>query len=211
MNTRFDIKIAGKGKVNAVEFAATGGGRCDTATGRIAFDVEFSRLARGSHPLANLLGVLIIPTVFGREHDGARNLMSLTGGNFEFTQVMTAKGIAVTSKGSMSRTADDEVTWRSSAEGTVRLADVSAIEPFSAVMLPRKAGHVVDVLSIPLVQRGRRLVVHAIRDFRFTPRARLAQHQIRHITVKPTVRRLSVGVAITSDIFPFPGAARLAR
>lgn len=211
MNTRFDIKIAGKGKVNAVEFAATGGGRCDTATGRIAFDVEFSRLARGSHPLANLLGVLIIPTVFGREHDGARNLMSLTGGNFEFTQVMTAKGIAVTSKGSMSRTADDEVTWRSSAEGTVRLAGVSAIEPFSAVMLPRQAGHVVDVLSIPLVQRGRRLVVHAIRDFRFTPRARLAQHQIRHITVKPTVGRLSVGVAITSDIFPFPGAARLAR
>ena len=111
----------------------------------------------------------------------------------------------------MSRTGDSEVTWRSSAEGTVRLADVSAIEPFSAVMLPRKAGHVVDVLSIPLVQRGRRLVVHAIRDYRFTPRATLAQHQIRHITIKPKVDRLSVGVTITSDIFPFPGTARLVR
>jgi len=211
MSTRFDIKIAGTGTVNAVDFSATGGGRCDTSTGRIAFDVEFSRLAGGSHPLANLLGVLIIPTVFGRQHDGAQNLMSLTGGNFQFTQVMTAKGIAVTSTGSMSRTGESEVTWRSSADGTVRLADVSAIEPFSAVMLPRKAGHVVDVLSIPLVQRGRRLIVHAIRDFKFTPRAKLAQHQIRHITVKPKVDRLSVGVAITSDIFPFPGAARLVR
>lgn len=211
MSTRFDIKIAGAGTVNAVDFSATGGGRCYTGTGRIAFDVEFSRLARGSHPLANLLGVLIIPTVFGREHDGAQNLMSLTGGNFRFTQVMTAKGVAVTSQGSMSRTGEGEVTWRSSAEGTVRLADVSAIEPFSAIMLPRKAGHVVDVLSIPLVQRGRRLVVHAIRDFRFTPRASLAQHQIRHITVKPKVDGRSVGVAITSDIFPFPGTARLAR
>ncbi len=211
MSTRFDIKIASTGTVNAVDFSATGGGRCDTSTGRIAFDVEFSRLARGSHPLANLLGVLIIPTVFGRQHDGAQNLMSLTGGNFQFTQVMTAKGIAVTSTGSMSRTGESEVTWRSSADGTVRLADVSAIEPFSAVMLPRKAGHVVDVLSIPLVQRGRRLIVHAIRDFKFTPSAKLAQHQIRHITVKPKVDRQSVGVAITSDIFPFPGAARLMR
>lgn len=211
MNTRFDIKIAGSGNVNAVAFSATGGGRCDTASGRIAFGVEFSRLARGSHPLANLLGVLIIPTVFGREHEGAQNLMSLTGGNFRFTQVMTAKGVSVTSEGSMSRTGDGEVTWRSNAEGTVRLADVSAIEPFSAVMLPRKAGHVVDVLSIPLVRRGRRLIVHAVRDFRFTPRATLAQPQIRHITVKPKVDRLSVGVSITSDIFPFPGGDRLLR
>jgi hypothetical protein len=209
MGISVGIKIDGSGRVNDVEFTAVGHGLCDTGTGRISFGVNFSRLATGSHPLANLLGVLILPTVFGREHGEAENLLTLTGGNFQFIQVMTGDGIDVASKGEMSRTGDEEVTWRSEAQGVVRLVDVSPIETFAAVMLPRGPGHVIDVLAIPLVEKGRRMVLHAIRDFKFEPTAALKRHQIRQISVVPNVESLSVNVAITSDIFIFPGSAQL--
>jgi len=73
----------------------------------------------------------------------------------------------------------------------------------------RGPGHVVDVLAIPLVEKGGRTIVHAIRDFRFEPTAELKRHQIRQISVAPKVESLSVSVAITSDISIFPGSDEL--
>jgi hypothetical protein len=132
---------------------------------------------------ANLLGGLILPMVFGREHGEAENLMNLTGGNSQFIQVMTDDGIDVASKGEMSRTRESHVAVESARSSSA--VDVSVIESFAAVMLARGPGHVVDVLAILLVEKGGHTIVPAIRDFKFEPTAELKRHQIRQISVVP--------------------------
>jgi hypothetical protein len=203
MPAPFTIKIESSGTINGVQFEGTGAGKCDTSTGRITFGATFSEVAEGTTPFGNLLGVLIIPTVFGREIGEARNLMTLTDGNFAFTQVIAGDGIHVRSHGHMSRTGESEVTWRSAGQGQVKLGSVTAIEPFAALMLPQGAGKIVDVVAIPLVEGGKRRTLHALRHFTFTPRAELKVPQLRHITVIPQVDGKTVNVDINSTISLF--------
>ena len=203
----FNLRVSGTGSVNGVSFEATGAGRGDSRSGELAFEVSFSDVPRGTDPLVNLLGVLIIPTVLGREEDGAVNLMTLAGGDFEFTQVLSGEGVDISSVGRMTRSADDELVWTSEAEGTADLAGVTAIEPFEAVMVPQGPGRFVDVLRIPLVVRGRPRHVHAVRQFTFSPGAELPQLQLREITVDPAQDGKAVSVSIRSTIRPFTSTA----
>jgi hypothetical protein len=149
------------------------------------------------------LGVLIIPTVLGRPLGRAVNLMTLTDGVFEFTQVLTGEEIDVSSVGKMSPSGDGELTWTSQAEGSAQLKGVTAIEPFEAVMIPQGAGKLPDVLEIPLIVREQTRRIHAVRNFTFTPKSELHQLQLRHISIEPETKGNTVGVNIVTSIREF--------
>ena len=206
--TRFRLQIRGSGTINGVTFDAVGSGTGDTETGELSFKVTFSEISKGVDPLACLLGVLIIPTVLGRTSGNAVNLMTLAHGVFEFTQVLSGEGVNISSVGNMSRSGDEELTWRSEAEGSAQLKGVTAIEPFEAVMIPQGAGKVTDVLEIPLVGSRQTTRVHAVRNFTFTPRSELHQLQLRHIAIEPETTENTVGVNIMTTIREFTAAAR---
>jgi hypothetical protein len=158
-------------------------------------------MPRGSDPIANLLGILIIETtVFGREIEDAVSLMTLADGVFEFTQMVAGEGIDVRSVGDVSRSGDREFTWRSQAEGRVRMKNIKAIEPFEAVMIPQSFGRVIDVLELPLVVGAETRRAHVVRYFTFTPRSELRQLQLRRITIRPKVDGRTAAVDITATI-----------
>jgi hypothetical protein len=207
MPEAYGLGIEGRGRVNGMDYVVSGRGRCDPRVGDIAFDVSFSHIAPGCAPLGQLLGVLIIPTVFGREIGQARNLLTIAGGEFSFAQAMAADGIAVESEGSMSRPARRELVWRSRAAGNVRLGEVSAIEPFSAIMLPQGGGKILDVLTIPLIENGARRMVQAVRTFTFRPGAELPERQLRRISIETKVDGARIGVSIHSELSVFPRVA----
>jgi hypothetical protein len=205
---RFGLQIMGSGTINGVTFDAAGGGTGNTETGELSFRVTFSEISTDVDPLANLLGVLIIPTVLGRTLGRAVNLMTLTDGVFEFTQVLSGEGINISSVGSMSRGGDEELAWTSKAEGSAQLKGVTGIEPFEAVMIPQGAGKVIDVLEIPLIVGRQTRRVHAVRNFTFTPRSELHQLQLRHIAIEPEIEGNTVGVNIMTTIREFTAAHR---
>lgn len=204
----YTLKIQSTGIVNGTRFTGTGDGHCDSATGRIGFRVTYSDFPANADPFANLLGTLIIPTVFGLETKGAHNLLSLCEGNFHFSQTMAGDDISLHSHGSMSRTGKSELLWQSAASGKLSIPAVTQIDTFSAMMLPQGLGRFVDVIDIPLIADGRRRSVHALRHFTFAPRAGLDRPQLRAISVTPKVQGKTVEVDITSVIscFPLPPA-----
>jgi hypothetical protein len=200
----FDLGISGSGTINDVTFDVQGRGVGNTATGEFSFEVTFSDIARDTDPFANLLGVLILPTgAFGREIENARGLMTLAGGVFEFSQLIAGEGIQVRSTGNISRVNAREFVWNSHAEGVVKLKQVSAIEPLQVVMLPQGAGKLTEVISLPLIEQGRRIIAQSVRHFTFTPGAELKQLQLRHALVKHSVEGASVRVDTRSTIQPF--------
>lgn len=211
-NDVFRIQIVGSGSINDVSFTAEGDGTGDTKTGRLRFDATFSEVPRDTDAFANLLGVLIIPTnVFGQELGDAVNLMTLAGGEFEFTQEITGEGIYTSSSGKVERSGDDEFTWSSRAEGRVELSSVDAIKPIDAVMIPSGRGTLTEVLTLPIVERGVERPLQAVRQFSYEPRSELSRLQLRRIEIEPRIedRRVSVDIrsVITTFDKPQPRAA----
>lgn len=200
----YRLRIEGSGRINDTEYTAAGDGTCDPEAGDIRFQVAFSQIASNADPLGHLLAVLIIPTVFGRERGGARNLLTVADGAFEFTQSMAADDLTVESCGSMEKVSAREIVWRSSARGHVRIGRVARIDPFTAVMIPQGGGRMLDVLSIPLIETDRTTVVHAVRSFDFRADAVLEQQQLRRISIRTEVEARRITATITSEMSPFP-------
>jgi hypothetical protein len=201
----FSLVIEGNGIVNDTSFSATGHGRGDSVTGRLSFQVTFSDVHEGTDPIANLLGVLILPTgLFGREIGGAVNFLTLAGGDFGFRQLLAADGIAAQSHGKLSPTGEREFTWSSSAEGQIELSRVSEIRPFNVVMVPAGLGKLVETIEWPIVDDDLVKRVHAIRHFTFEPVAGLDDHQLREIKLQTHVEGLTVQADISSSIRRFP-------
>ena len=205
----FDLKIFGSGAINDVAFDVGGRGVGNTATGEFSFEVTFSDVARDTDPFANVLGVLILPTgAFGLEMENARGLMTLAGGVFAFSQMISGAGIQVRSTGHIARINAREFVWHSHAEGVVRLKQVTAIEPLQVVMLPQGAGKLTEVISLPLIEEGRRVIAQSVRHFTFTPSAELGQLQLRHAIVSHSVEGTTVRVNTRSTIQPFFSTGR---
>ena len=201
----FSLVIEGSGTVNETSFTATGAGEGDSSSGRLWFDVEFSAVSEGTDPLANLLAVLILPTgLFGREENGAENLLTLADGDFGFRQLLAGDGIAAQSSGTLARTGDRQFTWSSLAEGRVELRSVSEIHPFNVIMLPAGLGKLIETIEWPIVDDGAPKRVYAIRHFSFKPIAELKEHQLREVTIKPQVRGLNARLEIDSQIRRLP-------
>jgi hypothetical protein len=206
---KFRLEIDGSGEVNGTGFTAEGRGGADAESGRFWFDVDFSAVPPGADPFANLLAIFIIPTgIFGQEMENATNLLRLAGGELDFTQSLSADGVATRSSGRIQRVDDETFRWTSTVEGRVELRNVTAIEPCEAVMVPGGAGKIVETIELPLFEGERRLVVHAARTFTFTPRSDLPDLQLRFIDIEPRVSGNTVGVTITSAIWPFHARAR---
>lgn len=202
--TVFHLLVRGLGTINGVEFEATGDGRGDTSSGHLEFNATFSRVPEGLDPFGNLLGALILETtVFGREIGDAVNLMTLANGIFEFSQIVTGEGININSYGNVLMTGEREFTWNSQAVGQVHLKNVSEIEPFVAVMIPQGFGKFIETVPIPIIEQNRRMVIHLLRNFTFTPRSELRQPQLRDITVVPMVEGLKVSVDIMAAMRTF--------
>jgi len=200
----FNLSIDGAGTINNVAFDVKGRGNGNTTTGQFSFEVDFSAVAPDTDPFANVLGVLILPTgAFGREIDDADGLMKLAGGVFEFAQMIAGEGIQVRSTGNISRVNSGELAWTSQAKGLVKLKQVSAIEPFQVVMLPQGAGKIIEVISLPLIEQGKRITLQSVRHFTFTPGSELRQLQLRHTIVDHSVETSRVRVNTKSTIQPF--------
>lgn len=200
----FDLRISGTGSINDVTFDVQGKGLGNTVSGEFSFDVTFSDVARDTDLFANVLGVLILPTgAFGCEIEDAQGLMTLAGGAFEFSQMISGDGIRVHSTGKLERVSDRAFVWNSHAEGSVTLKQVSAIEPLQVVMLPQGAGKLTEVISLPLIEQGRRIIAQSVRHFTFTGGAELKQLQLRHVRVNHSVEGARVRVETKSTIQPF--------
>jgi hypothetical protein len=202
---RYSLVIEGGGTINETSFTATGQGEGDSLSGSLSFEVTFSAVREGTDPIANLLGVLILPTgLFGRELDGATNLLTLSDGDFGFRQLLAGEGVAAQSNGKLGRTGDREFTWSSSAEGQVELTRVSEIRPFSVIMLPAGLGKLIETIEWPIAEDDVVRRVYAIRHFTFEPVAQLEDHQLRDVTIESQVDGLSVRLDINSSIRRLP-------
>jgi hypothetical protein len=201
----FSLVIEGSGVVNGTQFTTTGRGEGDSDSGALSFEVEFSAIADKTDPIANLLAVLILPTgLFGREIDGAENLLTLTDGDFQFSQLLAGDGIRTTSSGKLARTGEREFTWSSHAEGDAALSSVSEIHPFKVIMVPAGHGKLIETVQWPLVDAGELKHVHAIRHFSFDPTAQLRDHQLRDVAIKPRVDGLTVRLDIDTAVRRLP-------
>ncbi|WP_460305861.1 hypothetical protein [Actinocorallia aurea] len=197
----FSLVIEGSGRVNDIEFTASGRGEGDTLTGDLEFEVAFSDVSAHTDPFANLLAVLILPTgLFGREGENAANLLTISGGDFFFRQILSGPNIAAQSSGRLDRTGPREFTWTSFAEGQVELAEVTEIQPFNVVMIPAGPGGMIETAEWPIVDDGQVKRVHAIRDFTFDPTAGLAGHQLRHVQIESASDGLALRLRIQSTI-----------
>jgi len=201
----FSLVIEGSGVVNGTEFTATGRGEGDALSGALSFEVDFSAIAEDTDPVANLLGVLILITgLFGKEIDGAENLLTLTDGDFYFTQLLAGDDVEINSSGKLARTGEREFTWSSYAEGTAALSSVSEIHPFKVVMIPAGHGKLIETVQWPIVDAGELKNVQAIRHFSFDPAAQLRDHQLRDVAIKPRVDGLSVRLDIDTAVRRLP-------
>jgi hypothetical protein len=206
-NSNFELLIQGSGRINDVSFDLEGTGQGSTVTGRFSFNTTFTDVAKGTDPFANVLGALIILTgAFGREAEGASNLITLADGVFGFTQLISGEGIDVSTVGDLSRTSETQFTWKSRAEGKVSLKKVSSIEPFDVVMLPQGMGKLIEVIALPLIDQRKRKIVNLVRDFTFNPKSQLSRLQLRHVTVTPRVTGRTVSVDTNSTIQVFPSS-----
>jgi hypothetical protein len=201
----FSLVIEGSGVVNGTQFTAQGRGEGDTASGALSFGVDFSAIADNTDPVANLLGVLILITgLFGKEIDGAENLLTLSDGDFYFTQVLAGDGVDINSSGKLSRTGEREFTWSSYAEGEAALSSVSEIHPFKVIMIPAGHGKLIETGQWPIVDEGELKQVQAIRHFSFDPAAQLRDHQLRDVAIKPRIDGLSVRLDIDTAVRRLP-------
>jgi|SoiMethySBSTD1v2_1073268.scaffolds.fasta_scaffold107232_4 hypothetical protein len=210
-STRLPIDITSTGRVNGASFTANGTGVGDAGTGDWDFEVTFADKAADADAFATLVGILILPTVvFGREDGSTRNLLSLVGGNLEFTQLTDGDEVSVASRGSIRATPDGRLSWTSEAEGEIGLREVKEVEPFDAVMLPLGPGKIADVLTFPFVTpRGRRLV-QAVRTITFNPAADLPGVQFRRVSIEPTATADGVRVR-TQSLLRAPARSTVAR
>lgn len=217
MTTRTDsphgVKITGVGSVNGESFKAEGRGHGDPTVGKWDFAVTFSVVPRDVDPIANLLGILILPTVvFGRTSGDATNLLTIADGVLEFTQILRGNDTAVQSVGTIRRTAPGELHWDSEATGVIHIPKLAEIEPFDAVTLPQGRGKLMDVFALPFLDGARaRHVVQVVREITFTPKAELKQIQFRHITIESTVKGRTVEVRTRSIIRTIDAPFRLAE
>lgn len=200
----FELTISSSGELNGVEYVARGDGLADVDRGRIDFAVSFDPLPGPASAFGSLLSILIIPTVaFGRELDGAKNLNSLAGSNFHFTQQVGGDGVAVRARGTFRRTADESFAWDSTASGQVALARVQSVDPFAAVMIPRGPGQFVESISLGLHTTEGHQMVHIVREFSFDPEAQLPAMQVRNMLLLPIDDGRTAGVRLQADIRPF--------
>ena len=207
----FSLVIEGSGVVNGTRFTAAGRGEGDARSGALSFEVDFSAIADGTDPVANLLGVLILATgLFGKELDGAENLLTLTDGDFYFTQLLAGDGVEVNANGKLGRTGEREFEWSSYAEGDAALSSVSEIRPFEVIMIPAGHGKLIETVQWPIVDAGELKHVQAIRHFSFDPAAQLRDHQLREVAIKPRVDGLTVRLDIDTAVRRLP-ARRLRR
>lgn len=196
-----NIEISSAGRINGEDFDGRGWGTGDAETGAWDFEVTFSRVPREASAFATLVGILILPTIiFGREDDDTTNLLTLAGGDIEFTQLTDGSGVAVQSQGNIRTQGPDTMIWRSEAFGDLQMPEVHGVEPFDAVMLPSGPGRIADVLTFPfLTKRGRELV-HAVRNVTFNPQAELRHVQFRRIEIRPTSEGSTVRVITRSQL-----------
>jgi len=208
-NRAYPVVIKGKGKVNGVTFEASGKGSGNAASGKWDFSVMFSKVPADVDPFANLLGILILPTVvFGKVHGDAENLLTVAGGDLEFTQRLRGDDVHVDAVGTFRRTGT-EFVWNSEAEGKIGIPRVASIEPFDAVMLPQGHGKFTETFAFPFVCESGRVLVQAVRNFTFSPRAELRDIQFRRIAIVSSVEGRTVSVKTTSHIRTIDGAFRV--
>ena len=199
----FELRIQGLGEINGLSYKADGEGRGDDTLGEVSFGATFSQVPDGVDPFASILAVIIIPTVmFGREDDGARNLISLVDGEFQFRQTVVGDGVDAASVGDVRASNERGFVWTHRAVGRVELPPITDIDPFRAVMLPQGPGHITEVIAMPIVAGGSRRTLHAVRHFTFSPRVQLDREQVRDISVKPSVQGLRVSVEIATAVRP---------
>lgn len=147
---------------------------------------------------------MILPTgLFGREEEGTENLLTLSGGDFFFRQMLTGAGIAAQSSGKLTCTAPREFTWSSYAEGQVELTNVTEVQPFDVIMLPSGQGSMTETAEWPIVDSGVLKRIHAVRYFSFDPTARLSGHQLREVRIDLSANELSLRLGIRSVIRRF--------
>jgi hypothetical protein len=195
------VRVSGTGLVNGERYDVEGAGTGNAALGQWDFSAEFSTVPRDVDPFANLLGILILPTiVFGRQLGDAVNLLTLADASLEFTQTLRGDDVAVQSVGTIRRLSPGELHWHSEASGDIRLPALSAVEPFDAVMLPQGPGRLIDTFALPFQGRQGRQILHAVRQVTFTPRADMKEIQFRRITIHWSVQGSSVNVKTLSVI-----------
>lgn len=181
------LEIVSEGHINGEDFSGQGTGTGDAETGAWDFAVTFSRIPPQGSAFATLIGILILPTmIFGREDENTTNLLTLAGGDVEFTQLTDGERIAVQSYGSIRAVDSTTMLWRSQAVGTLELGEVYGIEPFDAVMVPSGHGRIFDILTFPFQTNKGRELVNAVRNVTFNPYFELQQVQFRRIEIEPS-------------------------
>lgn len=201
----FSLLIDGVGTVNGTRFTANGRGEGSSVTGDLSYEVEFSDVHEGTDLFANLLAVLILPTgLFGRELDDAENLLTIAGGEFRFSQLLAGEGVSAQASGKLTLTGEREFTFSSSAEGEVNFVRVSAIHPFSVIMVPAGLGKLIETIEWPIVERDEVRRIYSIRHFTFEPVRTLRQEQLRDVRIEPPhADGLRLELRINSAIRPF--------
>lgn len=201
----FDIESTGV--INDIEYSARGQGLADAELGRVDFATTFEPVPAGASAFGTLLSILIIPTSgFGRELDGSTNLLSLVDASFDFVQDVTGEGISVHVEGGFRRAADERYLWTAHGSGTVALGDVTAADPFTAVMLPDGPGRMIECITIPLMTVEGRRDVTLLRRFTFHDGAELPGMQLRTMLLRPEVDGATASVRLQADVRPFSRA-----
>lgn len=201
----FDIESTGV--INDIEYSARGQGLADAEVGRVDFAVTFEPVPAGASAFGTLLSILIIPTSgFGRELDGSTNLLSLIDSSFDFVQDVAGDGISVHVEGGFRRAAEERYLWTARASGTVALGEVTAADPFAAVMLPDGPGRMTECITIPLRTVEGRRDVTLLRRFTFQDEAELPGTQLRTMILHPEVDGATAAVRLQADVRPFSRA-----
>jgi hypothetical protein len=199
--------IASTGNINGCEFTASGEGTANPSTGVIQFSAEFTEIPAKADPFGSLLAILILPTsMFGMEIDNAVNLLTLSGGSFEFIQHVGGDGVSARADGTLARRPSGEFLWISRAEGYVNTGEIRSVDPFDAVMIPNGPGSVKESICLPLNTRTGRHLITIFREFSLGSASELPGLQLRRMTLEPDIRASSVAVAIDTAIIPFARA-----
>jgi hypothetical protein len=200
MTLTAEIKITGA--INDEEFGATGSASGDPQTGQWHLRLDYSNFPANWHPF--LYVDAKVGLIYYREHEGGRNMLSLSDGSFRASSTIDlGHGFILRNNAEIKKVSQTHFRASYLMYGTIRTFELTEIESFQEIMVPAGPGR---VAGLALARwRGGVEKLEAIQSTRydFETARTLDQTQLRVLTAEPSLSRHTVEIDYRTEVAPF--------
>lgn len=193
-------------RINDIDFCATLVAHDDLSKGELIGEMTFSKIPQGWHPLAQTqASISFSNALFALEEGGARNLLSLAGGNFRAERSLKFDdGNIVHVTADVHRAGDTDIRGRFTLNGTAAVpSDLVSVGPYEEVMKPRGPGIIVGEYTAEAMRKSGGAFLFKVNTiYSFDSRAELQGSQLRRVEGEASVTDLNLHFNYRATVKP---------